>query len=249
MEETKVYCRSPLLITSATGTTFCPGCGHSTMIKILAEIIEENDWGTTAIHVNGVGCGLNIHELLAWDMIQCPHGRAAAVATGVKRVRRKNLVFTYQGDGDASSIGLGETYHAAIRREPITAIMINNQIYGMTGGQTSATTLIGQVTTTDRKGKRADQCGYPLRAAETIAVTEGPAFIGRFGLFSPQEVKKTKAALTKAFKLQLEKGIYSFIEILSMCPTNWYVQPWETPEYIKEKVLPVYPLGVFKDVE
>ena len=204
----------------------------------------------SAITVNGVGCGLNLHGVLTWDLFQCPHGRAAAVASGVKHAQRDKLVFTYQGDGDACCIGVGETFHAASRLEPFTQIMINNQIYGMTGGQTSPTTLIGQRTTTSGEGGRDPvRTGFPTRMAEVIAGLEGSAFVGRFALHTPKNILQTKKALEKAFRLQLEKNRYSFLEILSMCPTNWNIPTMQTPKYIEEKVLPVFPLGVFKDAD
>lgn len=242
--ENKIYGKLDIL--SPQSNTFCPGCGHSTLIKIISEVLSENGWVNRAIHVNGVGCGLNIHGLLGWDMVQCPHGRAGAVATGVKRVQRDALVFTYQGDGDACCIGAGETFHAASRAEPFTQIMINNQVYGMTGGQSSPTTLLGQKTTTALCGRKAESSGFPTRMAEVLTTFDGPAFIGRFALHKPKYIIQTKKAIEKAFKLQLEDNVYSFLEILSMCPTNWHVPTMKTPEYIEEKVLPVFPLGTLK---
>jgi 2-oxoglutarate/2-oxoacid ferredoxin oxidoreductase subunit beta len=243
----KIYGKQSVL--APQGNTFCPGCGHSTLIKIISEVLVENGWVDRAIQVNGVGCNLNTHGLLGWDMVQGPHGRAAAVASGVKHAQRGSLTFTYQGDGDASCIGVGETFHAASRKEPITAIMINNQIYGMTGGQSSPTTLLGQRTTTDVTGRKAERSGYPTRLAEVIATFEGPAFVGRFSLHSPKHILQTKKALERAFRLQLEKNTYSFIEILSMCPTNWHINTMDTPEYIKKNVLPVFPLGILREPE
>jgi 2-oxoglutarate ferredoxin oxidoreductase subunit beta len=243
----KIYGKQSVL--APQSNTFCPGCGHSTLIKLLSEVLVENNWVGKAIHVNGVGCGLNMHNYLDWDMFQCPHGRSAAVAAGVKHVQKNALVYTYQGDGDACCIGVGETFHAASRCEPFTAIMINNQIYGMTGGQTSPTTLVGQITTTtDKHGRDPKKSGYPTRMAEVIAGFEGPAFVGRFALHTPKNIIQTKKALEKAFRLQLEHNTYSFLEILSMCPTNWHIPTMDTPAHIEKNVLPVFPLGTFKDV-
>ena len=233
------------------GTTYCPGCGHGIVVKLISEVLHENNWEDLAVQVNGVGCYLNANGYITnWDMIQTPHGRAASVATGAKHAAKDALVFSYQGDGDSSCIGMGETFHAASRRYPITHIMINNQIYGMTGGQTSPTTLIGQVTTTtDKNGRDPEKTGWPTRMAEQIALTEGPAFVGRFAVNNPKNIIATKKAIEKAFRTQLEDKRYSFLEILTMCPTNWHVNPWDTPKYVDEKVLPTFPLGVFKDEE
>ncbi len=240
----QIYGKNKLLMGE---NKFCPGCGHSTVCKLIAEVLTENGWEHKAVTALCIGCAINVHPYVNWDLIQCPHGRAAAVATGAKRINKDALVFTYQGDGDAAGIGLTETYHAASRGEAITAIMINNQVYGMTGGQTSCTTLVGQrTTTTDKNGRNPETTGYPTRLAEAIAQIDAAAYVARVSLHTPKHVIQAKKAIEKAFRLQMEEGKYSFIEILSICPTNFHLPPDKCPQYEEEKVIPVFPLGVFK---
>jgi 2-oxoglutarate ferredoxin oxidoreductase subunit beta len=225
---------------------FCPGCMHPQANKIIAEVLDENDWVGDAIIMVPVGCSLYISRYFNIDTIQSAHGRAAATAIGAKRMRKDKLVISYQGDGDAAAIGFSETFFAANRGEPISVIMINNQVYGMTGGQMSPTTLLGQRSTTTVKGRDIKAAGYPVHMAEIIANLKAPAYVGRFSLHTPKHILQTKKAIEKAFRLQLEENKYSFIEVLSACPTNWGISPRKGPQYMEEKVIPEFPLGEFK---
>lgn len=229
---------------------FCPGCGHGIVNKLIAEVLEENNWAEKAIECLCIGCAINMTDYVDWDIVACPHGRAAAVATGVSRVNKDAVVFTYQGDGDAAGIGMGETYHAASRGEGFVQIVVNNQIYGMTGGQTSCMTLIGQKTTTSGPGGRdPEKTGYPTRLAETLALIEAPGLVARCSVHNPKEIMKTKKVLQRAFRLQQEEHKYSYVEIVSMCPTDLHMNPEKMPEYIQDAVLPVFPLDIFKSEE
>lgn len=242
-----VYEKNPLLVGP---NKFCPGCGHSLLNKIIAEVLVENGWANKTITALCIGCALNITHYVNWDLVQSPHGRAAAVATGIKHMQKDKLVYSYQGDGDAAGIGLAETFHAASRGEPFTQIMVNNQIYGMTGGQSSCTTLIGQrTTTTGPEGRDPARTGYPTKLAEVIATIAAAGYVARVSLHDPMHVRQTKKVLEKAFRLQLEENKYSFIEILAMCPTNFHVEPWDAPDYMVKHVLPVFPLGELKTPE
>lgn len=242
-----VYERNPLLMGS---NKFCPGCGHPLLNKIIADVLAENNWAGDAITALCIGCALNMTPYVDWDLVQCPHGRAAAVATGIKHVQKSKLVFTYQGDGDAAGIGLTETFHAASRGEPFTQIMVNNQIYGMTGGQSSCTTLIGQKTTTSGpSGRDPAHTGYPTKLAEVIAMVDAAGYVARVSIHTPKHIRQAKKAIEKAFRLQMEENKYTFVEVLAMCPTNFHVEPWDAPAYMEEKVLPVFPLGEFKTPE
>lgn len=227
------------------GSAFCPGCMHSTINKIIGEVLTENGWIEDTIMVMPIGCACNTIRYMDVDMVRSLHGRAAAVATGVKRIRKDKIVLTYQGDGDAAAIGGLETFYAANRGEPFTAIVVNNQIYGMTGGQMSPCTLVGQESTT---GERLSMhAGYPVRCAEMIGQLEAVGFAGRFAVHTPKHILQTKAAIKKAIDLQINENKYSFIEILSACPVNWHIKPEDGPKTIEERVLQVFPLGVYKD--
>ncbi len=227
--------------------TFCPGCTHSTAVKVIARVLDKNDWLGDAIVCLSVGCGMQSAGYFEIDSIQSAHGRAAATAVGAKRMSPKNLIFTYQGDGAASAIGFLETFSAANRGEPITAIMINNQIYGMTGGQTSPTTLLGQKTVTTYQGGRdAAREGYPVHMAEILGGLEAPGYVARVSLHTPKNILHAEKVIEKAFRLQIEESKYSFVEILSTCPTNWGIHPRKAPEYVEKYVLPEFPLGEFK---
>lgn len=242
-----VYSKNSLLLGSSK---FCPGCGHGLVNKMIAEVIDENGWSNKAIECICIGCSLNMVTYVDWDMIQCPHGRAAAVATGVKKVQKDALVFSYQGDGDAAGIGMAETFHAASRGEPFVQIVVNNQIYGMTGGQTSCMTLVGQKTTTSGPdGRDPSRTGYPTHLAEILSTVEAPGFVARGSVHTAKDYIKTKKMLEQAFRTQIEDNKYAYIEILSMCPTDLHMNPADMPKYIEEKVLPVYPTGVFKSKE
>lgn len=225
-------------------SSYCPGCMHSTATKIFTEVIAENNWIEDTILVLPIGCAVNSPTYVNLDMVQCLHGRAAAVATGIKRCRKDKIVITYQGDGDAVSIGGLESFYAANRGEPFTTIMINNQIYGMTGGQMSPTTLVGQKSSTGIR--TPENFGYPVKAAEIIASLEAPGFVARCSLHTPKHILDAKKVIKKAIELQVNEKKYSFIELISACPTTWKIAPEEGPEYVEEKVLPIYPLGIFK---
>lgn len=228
--------------------TFCPGCDHGVAIRLIAELFDEMNLTEKAICSTSVGCSVFLYDFLNIDCIEAPHGRACASATGVKRAKPDKFVFTYQGDGDFASIGLAESMHSALRGEKFTAICINNTTYGMTGGQMGPTTLLGQVTTTSPAGRNIDYNGYPIKIAEQIALCDGTAFSARVSLDSIPNINQAKKVLKKAFEIQ-EKGLgFTFVEILSSCPTNWKMTPAESHERIRKEMMPVYPLGVYKDV-
>ncbi len=230
------------------GSKYCPGCMHSTAHKIIAEVVDEMGMRGKTIIVPPTGCSILAADYWNLDMVFSLHGRTAAVATGVKRAQRDKLVVCYQGDGDAASIGLAESFYAANRGEPITVVMINNQIYGMTGGQMSPTTLMGQKSTTCKAG-RDENSGYPVKLAEIIATLPAPKYVARFALHTPKNILQAKRGLEKAFKIQLEDKGYSYIELLSACPTNWGAPTDKTPEYMEKYVLPVFPVGELKKPE
>jgi 2-oxoglutarate ferredoxin oxidoreductase subunit beta len=226
---------------------FCPGCHHGIIHKLVAEAIDFYDLREKTIGVASVGCSVFLYDYFNVDVVEAPHGRAAAVATGVKRVKEDNFVFTYQGDGDLAAIGTAEIIHAANRGEMITVIFVNNAIYGMTGGQMAPTTLLGQKTTTSPFGRDFTRDGYPIKMAEMLSTLEGVCFSARCAVDKISNLRKTKKAILKAFEMQI-KGIgFSFVEILSACPTNWGVSPLEANKKIEEEMIPYYPLGIFKE--
>lgn len=227
---------------------YCPGCGHGIVHRLVAEVLEEMNLLDKAIGVSPVGCAVFAYNFFACDMYEAAHGRAPAVATGAKRVLPDHCVFTYQGDGDLASIGTAEIVHAAHRGEKITTIFINNAIYGMTGGQMAPTTLVGQVTTTSPLGRDRDHCGAPIRVAEMLATLEGSAYIERTAVNNNANIIRTKKAIRKAFEAQMAGKGFSLVEVLSSCPTNWGQSPVEAMEWVAEKMIPYYPLGVFKEV-
>lgn len=228
--------------------TFCPGCDHGVAIRLVAELLDEMNLTERTICSTSVGCSVFLYDFLNIDCVEAPHGRACASATGVKRAKPDKFVFTYQGDGDFASIGLAESMHSALRGEKFTAICINNTTYGMTGGQMGPTTLMGQITTTSPRGRNVDYNGYPIKIAEQIALCDGTAYSARVSLDSIININLAKKALKKAFEIQ-EKGLgFSFVEILSSCPTNWKMTPEQAHERVREEMMPVYPLGVFKDI-
>ena len=227
---------------------YCSGCTHGIVHRLVAQVLDEMDVIESAIGVSSVGCTYNNYDYFACDMLQAAHGRAPAVATGVKRVHPGSLVFTYQGDGDLAAIGTAEIVHAAARGERITTIFVNNAIYGMTSGQMAPTTLIGQVTTTTPFGRDAVIHGYPIRMSEMLSTLDGAAFIQRVSMHDVRNVREAKKAITKAFRLQSEGAGFTMVEILSTCPTNWGIDPVGSLEWIKEMMIPQYPLGVYKDV-
>jgi 2-oxoglutarate ferredoxin oxidoreductase subunit beta len=228
---------------------YCPGCTHGIVHRLIAESIEEIGLKEHAVGVSPVGCAVFAYKYFDIDMYEAAHGRAPAVATGAKRVHPENLVFTYQGDGDLASIGAAEIVHAAARGEKITAIFINNAIYGMTGGQMAPTTLVGQKTTTSPYGRDADHCGYPVRVAEMLSTLEGAAYIERVSLHDVPNINKAKKAIRKAFETQMAGKGFSLVELLSTCPTNWGLSPVEALEWLKTNMIPYYPLGVYKEVK
>ena len=228
--------------------TFCPGCDHGVAIRLVAELIDEFNLQEEAICSTCVGCSVFLYNFLDIDWVEAPHGRACASATGVKRAQPNKFVFTYQGDGDFASIGLAESLHSALRGEKFTAICINNTTYGMTGGQMGPTSLMGQKTTTSPFGRNAEIYGYPIKIAEHIALCDGTAFSARVALDSVAHINQAKQALKKAFEVQLKGLGFGFVEILSSCPTNWKMTPQEAHERVKNDMIPVFPLGVFKDI-
>ncbi|MBE5815163.1 MAG: 2-oxoglutarate oxidoreductase [Clostridiales bacterium] len=227
---------------------YCPGCTHGIIHRLVAEVLEELGIGETAIGVAPVGCAVFAYDYFNCDMMEAAHGRAPAVATGAKRVHPDKAVFTYQGDGDLASIGAAEIVHAATRGEKITVIFVNNAIYGMTGGQMAPTTLPGQVTTTSPYGRDTNHCGFPVKVSEMLSTLNGPAYIERVSVHDVPNIKKAKAAIKKAFTLQMEGKGFTMVEVISSCPTNWGKTPKEALEWVKSDMLPAYPLGVYKDI-
>ena len=226
---------------------FCPGCMHSTVIKLIGEVLEELDVVDRTACVLGIGCcGLHM-DYMAYDNITAPHGRACAVATGIKRTNPESLVYTYQGDGDFASIGLAESVSAANRGENISVIFINNGIYGMTGGQMAPTTLLGMKASTAPFGRKAEEHGYPMHMCEILDRLEAPVYLERTSCNNPANVMKTKKAIKKAFQNQLDGKGFSMVEIVTGCPTNWGMDALQSLDYIEEKMLKEFPLGVIRD--
>lgn len=224
---------------------YCPGCTHGIAHRLVAEAIDELDIEGRTIGVSPVGCAYNNYLYFNCDMVQAAHGRAPAVATGIKRSLPDHVVFTYQGDGDLAAIGTAEIVHAAARGENITVIFINNTIYGMTSGQMAPTTLLGQMTTTTPFGRDPKVNGFPIRVSEMLATMEGPAYIERVSLHDVKHIRKAKEAIKKAFRVQLAGKGFSMIEVLSTCPTNWGLDPVEALNRVEKEMIPHYPLGVF----
>ena len=227
--------------------TYCPGCHHGIAHRLVGEALEELEIIEDTIGVAPVGCSVFAYLFFRVDTIVAPHGRAPALATGIKRVHPDKIVFTYQGDGDLAAIGTAEIVHAANRGENITVIFINNAIYGMTGGQMAPTTLLGQVTETSPYGRDAKEAGYPIKMSEMLSELDGSYYIERVALNNGKNILRAKKAITKAFKNQIDGKGFSLIEVLSTCPTNWGVTPIEANKWVEEKMIPTYPLGVFKD--
>ena len=230
-------------------THYCPGCGHGIAHRLLADVLDELGIRELTIGIAPVGCAVIIYDYLDIDWSEAPHGRPPALATALKRIHPDKVVFTYQGDGDLASIGMAETIHAANRGENITVIFINNGIYGMTGGQMAPTTLIEQKTATTPHGREAATTGYPIRMCELLDQLAAPALLVRTAVNSPKRVGETKRLLKKAFRYQMEGVGYSFVEILSPCPTYWRMTPVESCRFIEEEVMRVFPLGVIRDVK
>ncbi|HEY3425930.1 MAG TPA: thiamine pyrophosphate-dependent enzyme [Negativicutes bacterium] len=228
---------------------YCPGCHHGIIHRLVAEVIDELAVRDKVIGIAPVGCSVLAYEYFNFDMMEAAHGRAPAVATGVKRVLPDGVVFTYQGDGDLAAIGCAEIVHAAGRGEKITTIFVNNVTYGMTGGQMSPTTVIGQVTTTSPYGRNAAAAGMPIRMSEMLATLDGAKFIARVAVNNPANMAKAKAAIKKAFTMQLSGIGFTLVEVLSTCPTNWGMSPIEAAAWLEEQLIPHFPLGVFKTAE
>ncbi|MBS4534122.1 2-oxoglutarate oxidoreductase [Clostridium sp. D2Q-14] len=222
---------------------YCPGCTHGIIHRLVAEVLEELDVLGESIGVAPVGCSVFAYDYFNCDMQEAAHGRAPAVATGIKRVHPDKVVFTYQGDGDLASIGAAEIVHAAARGEKITTIFVNNAIYGMTGGQMAPTTLVGQKATTAPYGRDASHAGNPIRVSEMLATLDGAKFVERVSVHNAAEVRKAKKAIKKAFEMQLKGEGFGIVEVLSTCPTNWGLTPVEALKWLEDNMIPYYPLG------
>lgn len=226
---------------------YCPGCTHGIIHRLVAEVIDELGIEGKTIGVAPVGCSVFAYNYFACDMIEAAHGRAPAVATGVKRSLPENIVFTYQGDGDLAAIGTAETVHSAARGENITVIFVNNAIYGMTGGQMAPTTLPGQVTQTSPYGRDVEKVGLPVKVCEMLSQIDGATYLERVAVNNVKNVKNAKKAIKKAFQNQIEGKGFSLVEVVSTCPTNWGLTPEKALTWLEENMLPYYPLGVYKD--
>ena len=226
---------------------YCPGCTHGIIHRLVAEAIDELGIEGRTIGIAPVGCSVFAYNYFNCDMVEAAHGRAPAVATGVKRANPDNIVFTYQGDGDLAAIGTAETVHSAARGENITIIFVNNAIYGMTGGQMAPTSLPGQITQTSPYGRDVKTQGYPIKVAELLSALDAPYYIERVAVNNVKNVKNAGKAIEKAFRNQIEGKGFSLIEVVSACPTNWGLTPKKALEWVDEKMIPYYPLGVYKD--
>lgn len=245
---TKIVFQRPKSLTDKP-FTYCPGCTHGIVHRLVAEAMDDLGIEGNTIGIAPVGCSVMAYDFFACDMVQAAHGRAPAVATAVKRVNPENVVFAYQGDGDLASIGMAETIHAAARGENITIIFINNAIYGMTGGQLAPTSLAGQVTQTSPYGRDVANDGFPIRVTELLATLDGVALAQRVTVDTPRNILAAKRAIKKAFEYQVEGAGYTIIEVVSTCPTNWGLSPDAALQWMRDNMLPYYPLGVFKDVK
>ena len=232
-----------------TDTSYCPGCTHGIAHRLIMETLDEMGRLGDTIGVAPIGCSVQAHKFMNVDMCESAHGRAPAVATGIRRVHPDKLIYTYQGDGDLASIGTGELIHAAARGEKFSTFFINNGIYGMTGGQMAPTTLIGQKTTTSQAGRTKEQAGSPIRVCELVSALDGAVYVERVALNTPANINKAKKAVRRAFEVQ-EKGLgYSLVEFLSTCPTDWGLTPENAMKWLGENMIPYYPLGVFKSID
>ncbi len=247
-EQANVIFRRPQSL-SENITHYCPGCTHGIIHRLVAEALDELGVREKAVGVAPVGCSVLIYNYFNVDFLEAPHGRAPALATGFKRMRPDMMVFTYQGDGDLASIGMGEIVHAANRGEKFTTIFVNNAIYGMTGGQMAPTTMPGQKTTTSPKGRDTNLAGFPIRMSELLSQLVTPAYIVRTAVHTPMHVINAKKHIKKAFRLQKENKCFSLVEVLSTCPTNWGMPPHDATGWVASNMQPYYPLGVFKDPE
>ncbi|NLF49819.1 MAG: 2-oxoglutarate oxidoreductase [Leptolinea sp.] len=244
MEQVTVYQR-PESFTD-TNTHYCPGCTHGVAHRLIAEVIDEMGIRERTVGVASVGCSVFAYNYFDVDFVQAPHGRAPAMATGVKRVLPDRFVFTYQGDGDLASIGMAEIIHAAARGENITVVFINNTNYGMTGGQMAPTTLPGQKTTSSPNGRDVELAGYPIRVSELLAKLDGASYVVRRSLHDPKNIRLAKKAIRTAFEAQARGLGFSLVELLSICPTNWGMNPKQATQWLEEKMIPYYALGDYK---
>ena len=226
---------------------YCPGCPHGIIHRLVAEAIDALGIEGRTIGVAPVGCSVMAYDYFSCDMVEAAHGRAPAVATGLKRSLPENVIFTYQGDGDLASIGMAETVHAATRNENITIIFVNNAIYGMTGGQMAPTSLPGQVTQTSPYGRDLKTQGYPIRVCEMLSALDAPYYIERVAVNNVKNVLKAKKAIQKAFQNQIDGKGFSLIEVVSACPTNWGMTPQKALKWVEDNMIPYYPLGVYRD--
>jgi len=247
MPETLVFARPSAL--APVSTTYCPGCTHGVIHRLVAEVIEELGLGERTVGIAPVGCAVFAYNFFATDFHQAAHGRAPAVATGIKRARPDLIVFTYQGDGDLASIGMAEIVHCANRGEKVTVVFVNNAIYGMTGGQMAPTTMPGQVATTCPLGRDVATAGHPIRMVELISTLRTPAFVARAAVHTPLHALRAKELLRRAFGYQKDGTCFSLVEFLSTCPTNWGMPPAEACDWVEKNMVPYYPLGVFKTPE
>jgi len=232
-----------------TITHYCPGCTHGVIHRLVAEVIDELGVRGRTVGIAPVGCAVLAYNYFTFDFQEAAHGRAPAMATGIKRVRPDLIVFTYQGDGDLASIGMGEIIHAANRGEKFTTIFVNNAVYGMTGGQMAPTTMPNQRTTTSPFGRNVDDVGMPIKVAELIAALQTPAYVVREAVITPKNILKAKKAMKKAFEYQVAGRCYSFVELVSTCPTNWGLTPVDAVKWAQNTMLPYYPLGELKTPE
>jgi 2-oxoglutarate ferredoxin oxidoreductase subunit beta len=230
-----------------TPTHFCPGCTHGIAHRLIAEAMDDLNITDKTIGIPGVGCCVFLYNYFPIDVLEAPHGRAPACATGMKRAQPDKIIFAYQGDGDMAAIGTSEIIHAANRGENITVFYVNNSVYGMTGGQMAPTTLLGQQTTTSPYGRDFKTEGYPIRMAELLATLEGVAFSARVSLHTPKHVNQAKKAVRKALEMQIDEMGFTMVEFLSTCNTNWRVTPLEALDVIEREMIPYYPLGVYKE--
>lgn len=244
--ENKVYSKPELL--EEVHMHYCPGCSHGVIHKLVAEVVAELGLTDRTVGVSPVGCAVFAYNYIDVDWVEAAHGRAPAVATAVSRLWPDNVVFTYQGDGDMSAIGTAESIHAANRGENIVMIFVNNAIYGMTGGQMAPTSLPNMVTQTSPYGRDVESAGFPVRVCELLSTLDGVAYLERVTVDTPKNVRAAKKAIKKAFQTQIDGVGYSMVEVVSTCPTNWGLTPQKSFEWMRENMLPYYPLGVYKDV-
>jgi 2-oxoglutarate ferredoxin oxidoreductase subunit beta len=226
---------------------YCPGCGHGIINRLIAEVVDEMELRDNSICVAPAGCGMLVYNYFDIDTIESAHGRGAAVATGIKRARPENLVFSYQGDGDLAAIGTAEGFHAANRGELISVIFVNNGVYGMTGGQMAPTTMLEQVTTTSPAGRDSILQGHPVKICEVYAKLDGTSYLERVAVHKPAAILKAKKAIAKSFRHQQQKTGFSLVEILSPCPTNWKMSPLDACKYVEDVMTKVFPLGLVKE--